>query len=178
MQYEVSFTIKLQSAKPFAMKANPAYLITHVDEVNRESFIERFGQEYISADPVLANAERAAKVEVNSTLFSPDQLTGFDIINLELFDGTFKQIQVKTYSPGASGFSLQGRLEESPSAVFFLSVTEQQALATLRLPDINIVYTVKYIHPAGRHYLFKGQITAVERYECEVRIPPALGSLN
>ncbi len=153
-------------------------LITHVNEVKKEYFFETFGQEYISTDPVMANAVRIAEVEINEKLFSSDQFSSIAFIHLELFDGTHKQVQVETHLPGAAGFSLQGRLEESPLSVFFLSVTEQQALATLRLPDINTVYTIKYLHPAGRHYLFQGLITEVEHYECEVKTPPVTDSIN
>ncbi len=153
-------------------------IISSVNEVSRHSFIEKFGQELLSIDPVLANAGRIAEVDLNSALFNPDQLTGLEILDLELFDGIFKQILITKHVPSAAIISLQGRLEESPSAVFFLSVTGQQALATLRLPDINTVCTVKHIHPAGRHYLFQGLITEVEQYACDIKIPPAPGSIN
>ncbi len=158
-------------------KTQALEIISQVNEISRESFTEKFGQQYVTGDPVLANAVRIAEVDLNSALFNADQRTGLETLNLKLFDGTHKQIIVTTSLPGST-ISLQGKLEESPLSIFFLSVTEQQALATLRLPDINTVYTIKYLHPSGRHYLFQGLITEVERYECEVKIPPAPGSIN
>ncbi len=152
-------------------------IVSQVNEISRESFTEKFGQQYVTGDPVLANAVRIAEVDLNSALFNADQRTGLETLNLKLFDGTCKQVIVTTSLPGKT-FSLQGKLEESPLSVFFLSVTEQQALTTLRLPDINTVYTIKYIHSAGRHYLFQGLITEVEHYESEVKIPPLPGSIN
>jgi hypothetical protein len=150
-------------------------LFTIIEEISREAFTQKVGETYISNDPVLKNALRIAEVSLNQEFLQLDNFTGVERINLNLFDNKSCQVLIDKSNSNASNIttvSIRGKLADVPTAVFFLSMTGVQVLATLRMPDQNLLYTIKYIQLLGQHYLLMAQITEVEQYECEVRIPP------
>jgi hypothetical protein len=153
-------------------------LVMKVKEISTEDFLEKYGEDFVSGDLVLAKAERIAEVDLNSKIFDIDYLSGVENLSLELFDNNSYPLLVDMLSSDGKTISLKGSSEASAVAVFFLSATEEQVLATLRLPESNYLYTIKHIYPSGKHYLFQGLITEVEQYECEVRIPPEHDSAN
>ncbi len=147
-------------------------LVMKVKEISTEDFLEEYGEDFVSGDPVLAKAERIAEIDLNRKIFDFDYLSGVENLSLELFDNISYPLLVDMLSSDGKTISLKGSSEVSAVAVFFLSATEEQVLATLRLPESNYLYTIKHIYPSGKHYLFQGLITEVEQYECEILTPP------
>ncbi len=165
----------------YEVRSRENLLYNILQELSLEDFADNVGETDIAADPVLRNAYRIAEISFTRDFVLVDNLTNIDLITLYLFDNESLQVLIDKTSinnPSSSLLSLRGKLSSSPTAAFFLSLSEAQVLATLRLPKINTVYTVKYIHPADKHYLFKGLITEVEHYECDIRIPPVPGRVN
>ncbi len=146
-------------------------LIVKLEEVNRDIFIEQFGRDAILSDPATATADRIAEIDINPELIEPSYLSHLDMINLTVFDDKCYRVLFDTINIYGQSISSRGKIVDSATAVFFLSVTGKQVLASLRLPDSNNLITIKYIQPAGKHYLFQADITEIEQYECEVRIP-------
>lgn len=147
-------------------------IISNLEEITRETLIEKLGENNISSDPVMVVAGRIAEVSINPELLDPAYLAQLKVITLPLFDNSSFQVYLDKSTFYRQSISLRGSMAESSTAVFFLSMTEKQVWAALRIPDERILFIIKYVQLAGKHYLFQADITEVERYECEVLMPP------
>jgi len=146
-------------------------LINKLEEVSRDAFMAIPGEEMGLSDPVITFAERIAEVRINPVILDKKYLSQLKKITLPLFDRMQLQVYFNKSNVDKHSISLRGSTADSDQIVFFLSITGNQVAATLRMPDENCLYTIKKVQPAGKHYLFQGRITEVEKYECAVRKP-------
>lgn len=142
---------------------DPEQLFLSLEQVATKDYLDQYGQNSLSDDPVSAAAVNIASVTFNKKLFEENYLKTGERLLLELTDHINEVVSLESVTYGSSSISLRGKISGKPGSSLVLSTTGNETLMTLRLPEQNRLYMVKYNQQGGKHYLFEAPLDAIEQ---------------
>ncbi len=159
------------SELPSGQKEPALELIVGLEEISRDAYIKRFGEESLRDDPALSHAERFAAVTINPELFEADYLSNLQYLSLTLFDDQQYTANIESSAFYGNTFSTSWRIEGFEMATMTLSTTEKQLVASLKFPKEKVLYLINYKKTAEGHFLYKIFTEQIEPFECTVLHP-------
>ncbi|MHC4467368.1 MAG: GLUG motif-containing protein [Planctomycetota bacterium] len=121
------------------------------------------------------SAWRSRGVALNPVIASSNILVGGDVITLNLFADTVLTAQVDRVSKNVNGtVTVRGRIEDYPQGYIIISTTNNNSLASIRIPETGERYRIQMDTLTGTHYLLEiNTDQLVELEDCPSPIPPA-----
>jgi len=102
------------------------------------------------------SAWRSREVALNPVIASSDALVPGDVITLNLFADTVLTVQVDRLSENVNGtVTVRGRIEDYPLGYLIISTTNNNSLASIRIPETGEHYRIQMDTLTGIHYLFE-----------------------
>ena len=167
---------KLQS-KPDSKHAGPDKytsvipLLLGLEEISREDYIKRFGEESLSDDPALSHAERFAAVTINPKVFEAGYLSNLESLSLTMFDNQQYTAVIESSAFYGNTLSTGWKVDGFELATMTLSSSERQLVASLKFPKEKLLYLIRYINAAPAYYLYKVVTEKIDPFECTVLRP-------
>jgi len=142
--------------------SEPLKLFLELKPISRKDYLDRYGSQSLDADPVTTVAEKIAFVVINPQIIIPDSLKDGSNIIINLFEGQTLTAVLDHVSYSDTSLSFSGLIIGQPGSSLTFSITNQQALGSIRLPEQNQLCLIKYNSQGGIHYLFMAKITELQ----------------
>jgi len=149
--------------EPSPQAKDPYTLFLSIEQVSINNYLNQYGQNSLAGDPVSAAAINIAAVTLNQVVFEENVLKAGDRLLAELTGRNSENAIIEAVTSSGSSQTLRGKISGKPGSSLTLSVTGAEALITLRLPEQNRLYLVKFNQQGGRHYLFEAPLDAIEK---------------
>lgn len=135
-------------------------LVLSLEEISKEEYLKRDGQQGIINDPAIAFAQRIGIIKVDQTVLEPSSLNIYDHLLVKVFDEKIYKIKIKSITDHQGSYhkgsvSARGSVEDFRFSAFVISITDNQVLAVLRLVEKNVLYTVRYNNFSSQYYLYE-----------------------
>ncbi len=129
------------------------------------------------AKGIFKSAVRWRRVDLLKQLAMTDGIAKGDELVLNLFPDTSYQARVDRVSVNVQGtITVRGRLRNYPLGYALISTTGDLSLATIRVPELDMEYTIVYDPDSRAHYLLDNDPSKLNKLEdAPAVIPPPPG---
>ncbi len=145
-------------------------LFTSITEKRKSDFVTSYHSDQQIIHDYVASASRLAKVVLNQDVIIPDFLSAGDRLLVEVSPGRYYDVIVDTVAVDHAEKIVQGQVKGSNLGFFHLTVSADQTMVVLRIPEENLVYHITY-NKSGYYNLFELRIDQFEQYES---LPPRI----
>ena len=143
-------------------------LLLSLEEISRETYIKRFGEDNLHDNPALKQAERIAAVTINPELLEASYLSNLEYLSLTIFDNQHYTAIIESRAFYGNTFSTSWKVESFELATMTLSSTEKQLVVTLKFQKEKVLYLIQYKNAAAEHYLYKINTENIDSFKCTV----------
>ncbi|MHB8909623.1 MAG: M12 family metallo-peptidase [Syntrophales bacterium] len=127
----------------------------------------------VEEKPLFRSAARWRRVDLLKQLALPDGIVKGDELVLNLFPDTSYQATVDRVSVNVHGtITVRGRLQNYPLGYVLISTTGNVSLASVRVPELRLEYTIVYDPDSRAHYLLDSDPSKMDKLEDSPAVIP------